>query len=69
MDIDDLAKAAREQGWVLGKTSKGHHRWVPPDRTKKIVIGSGTPSDYRSNKNFLGQLRRSGFVYPWPPTK
>jgi len=67
MDIEDLAQAAKEQGWSLGTTKKGHLRWVPPDPKKPIVIGSGTPSDHRSIKNFLGQLRRSGFIWPWPP--
>ena len=66
MDMKSLEKAAKEQGWEIGHTKKGHPRWVPPDPSKPIVIGSGTPSDYRAIKNFLAQLKRSGFVWPWP---
>jgi hypothetical protein len=69
MDEKDLRKAAREQGWEIGQTSKGHTRWVPPDKTKPIVVGSGTPGDQRAIKNLLAQLRRSGFIWPWPPSK
>jgi hypothetical protein len=67
MDLRDIARAAQEQGWEIGVTKKGHLRYVPPDREQPIVIGSGTPSDKRALKNFVAQLRRSGFVWPWPP--
>lgn len=63
----DIEKAARDQGWETGRTKKGHLRYVPPDPELPIVIGAGTPSDHRSLRNFVAQLRRSGFVWPWPP--
>jgi hypothetical protein len=69
MNMNELEKAAREQGWETGKTRKGHHRWVPPDPAQPIVIGSGTPGDRRAIKNFLAQLRRSGFIWPWPASQ
>ena len=56
MNIRDIEKAAVAQGWQVGRTAKGH-----------IVIGSGTPSDARSINNLLAELRRQGFVWPWPP--
>ena len=67
MDIREIEQAAREQGWQVGRTAKGHHKFVPPDPAKKIVMGSGTPSDVRSLRNLLAELRRQGFVWPWPP--
>jgi hypothetical protein len=67
MDLRNLERAAREQGWRTEKTTRGHLRWIPPDREKPIVIGSGTPGDRRAINNFLAQLRRSGFIWPWPP--
>jgi hypothetical protein len=42
---------------------------VPPDATKQIVIGSGTPGDQRAIKNLLANLKRQGFIWPWPPPK
>lgn len=69
MDMREIERAAREQGWEVSLTKKGHKRFKPPDPTKKICIASGTPSDWRSIKNFLADLKRQGFVWPWPPPK
>jgi predicted RNA binding protein YcfA (HicA-like mRNA interferase family) len=69
MSLREIEKAAKEQGWGVGRTQKGHLKFVPPDRTKNIVIGSGTPSDRRSIKNLLAELKRQGFIWPWPPQK
>jgi predicted RNA binding protein YcfA (HicA-like mRNA interferase family) len=67
IDLREIEKAAKEQGWQVGRTMKGHLRYVPPDPTRRIVIGSGTPSDSRAMKNFLAELKRQGFIWPWPP--
>ena len=69
MDLRKIVKAAKEQGWEVGKTKKGHWEFVPPDATKQIVIGSGTPGDQRAIKNLLAELKRQGFIWPWPPPK
>lgn len=68
MDQKEIEEAALEQGWSIGRTKKGHLRFVPADKSMPIVIGAGTPSDHRSLKNFLAQCRRSGLVWP-PPGK
>jgi hypothetical protein len=67
VNLNELKRAAQEQGWQTGTTRRGHQRWVPPDPKKPIVVGAGTPGDHRSMKNFLAQLRKSGFIWPWPP--
>ena len=69
MDIRKIEKAAREQGWGVWKTKKGHRKFVPPDQTKQVVIGYGTPGDQRAIKNLLANLKRQGFTWPWPPPK
>lgn len=69
MDLQKIIKAAKEQGWEVGKTQKGHWKLVPPDPTKRIVIGSGTPGDQRAIRNLLAELKRQGFIWPWPPPK
>ncbi len=67
MDMRKIEKAAREQGWQIGRTKAGHPRWVPPDSSNEIVIGAGTPGDVRAMRNFLAALKRSGLIWPWPP--
>jgi len=59
------------QGARLGgrQDEEGAPGFVPPDPTKEIVIGSGTPSDWRARRNLLAQLKRQGFIWPWPPQK
>lgn len=69
MNLRDIERAAKEQGWEVGRTKKGHPRFVPPDPTRGIVIGSGTPSDWRALKNLLAELKRQGFIWPWPSQK
>lgn len=69
MDLKDLERAARAQGWEVGRTKKGHPRFVPPDPTGEIVVTSGTPSDHRFLKNLLADLKRQGFIWPWTPQR
>lgn len=67
MDESALERAALDQGWRVERTKRGHRRFVPPDSSRRIVIGSGTPGDRRAVRNLLAQLKREGLVWPWPP--
>lgn len=58
-ELYDLADAALAAGWRLQNTNKLHVRWLPPNGGR-IVVTSGTPSDYRTFLNVRSQLRRSG---------
>jgi hypothetical protein len=69
MDIGKLAEAAREQGWTVSRTKRGHWRFVPPDPNRRICIFSGTPGDRRAIHNFVAQLTREGFIWPWEGVK
>lgn len=69
MDMREIEKAAKEQGWTVSLTTKGHKKFLSPDKTKPPVYGSGTPSDVRSIKNLLAELKRKGLIWPWPPPK
>lgn len=60
--IKKIIEAAILQGWHVQTTKKGHLRFVPPDPDQPIVIGSGTPSDPRSDRNLVARLRRSGLA-------
>lgn len=57
-DVKVLVRTAELQGFRVHHTSKGHLRFLCPDGG--IVIGAPTPSDPRSSKNLLSQLRRHG---------
>jgi len=69
MDMKDIEKAAQEQGWRVERTRSGHPKFLHPDPRQGIVIGSGTPGDRRSINNLLAQLKRRGFIWPWPLRK
>jgi hypothetical protein len=65
VDLRDLEKAAKRQGWRIDRTKAGHVRFWPPDPSISPSVYSGTPSDHRGIRNFLADLRRKGLV--WPP--
>lgn len=57
-EIRDLLKRVRLLEWNASKTSGGHVCFLGPDGQK--VFMASTPSDPRSMKNAVAQLRRSG---------
>jgi len=59
-DFDKVLEKARDQGWRVDRTKKGHWRFLSPDRTQPPIYFSGTPSDHRSIRNLVAQLRRAG---------
>lgn len=61
MDIDAIIREALEQGWTHDRTTRGHHQLYAPGG-KGIVTFSGTPSDKRSIKNSLAEMKKLGFV-------
>jgi hypothetical protein len=65
MNLRDIEKAAREQGWRVEQTSKGHPVFYPPDPSRPAIIASGTPGDQRSLNNLLSRLKGAGLRWPW----
>jgi hypothetical protein len=61
-EVRELLDAAEKQGWRVELTKKGHWRCYAPDGIN-IVIVSGTPSDRRSLRNAIAQMRRYGFQW------
>lgn len=57
----DLVDRARAQGWTVEQTKSGHWKFIPLDKTQKIVVGGGSGGDPRAWKNLEAQLKRSGF--------
>jgi hypothetical protein len=70
MDSKDIEtkvrRAAEEQGWTIRATKDGL-AFIPADKSKRICQWHHTTSDHRAPQNFLSVLRRSGFIWPWPP--
>jgi hypothetical protein len=54
----------RNQGWRY-RYGKGHPTLYPADKTQVPLIVPTTPSDNRSFKNFVADVRRRGGI--WPP--
>jgi hypothetical protein len=65
MDLPDIEKAARDQGWRVERTRKGHPVFYPPDPSRHPIVTSGTPGDQRSLRNVLSELRAAGLIWPW----
>jgi hypothetical protein len=55
-----IVKIAIENGWDVSMTSRGHYRFVSPDKTQPIIHLSGTPSDNKTYICGIAQLRRHG---------
>lgn len=67
-DLKRIRKALIEQQWRIEPGRRGNHDMAyPPDRTKPGVPLPGTPGGPRWQQNLIAQLRRSGFIWPWPP--
>ena len=58
-----LRSIAEEQGWRVERTRANHYRFVPPDRSKRIVLFSANSSP-QNVRNTYAELRRSGLVLP-----
>ena len=58
-----LRSIAEAQGWRVERTRASHFRFIPPDRTKKIVLFSPNSSP-QNVRNVYAELRRSGLVLP-----
>ena len=60
-DMDHVIREALAQGWQHDRTTRGHHQFYAPDG-KGVVTTSGTPSDHRSFRNFMSEMKKRGFV-------
>jgi predicted RNA binding protein YcfA (HicA-like mRNA interferase family) len=58
-EIRDIVKKLEKQGWRIEQGGK-HLKAYPADKSMPLVVIPGTPSDHRSLKNLIAQLRRSG---------
>ena len=55
---------AKQLGWEVSLTNKGHYKFVSPDKTQPVIHLSGTPSDPKTYICSVAQLRRHGLPIP-----
>lgn len=65
-DVRKLLKAIEAQGFEVTRTKKGHWLITTGDG-QFVAMLAGTASDWRSWRNAIAALRRSGFQ--WPPKR
>lgn len=58
--VKKLVKDLEAQGWRTEFTGSGHIKAMPPDREHSPVIIPCSPSDHRSLKNCLSNIRHRG---------
>lgn len=67
-ELKRIHRALDEQQWTIRPGRKGKHDMAfPPDPSMPAVTLPGTPGGGRWLPNLIAQLRRSGFIWPWPP--
>jgi len=66
-DFKDIFSELRTQNWELEKTSRGHWKATPPDKSLAIVHFSES-NDPHALRNTIRDLKRGGLIWP-PPSK
>lgn len=61
--LRSVVEAAISQGWQVDQSKNSHLMFTPPDKTRRRVYTSSTPSDSRSFQNLLSDLRKSGLEF------
>jgi hypothetical protein len=64
-NLADVFTACREQGFSVERTHH-HIRIVPPNPEMNIVVHSATSGDWNARTLFIAELKRNGFIWPWP---
>lgn len=59
-DIKKLVKDLERAGWRIEIGRSSHYKCWPPDKTKRMVVISLTPSDRRALQAIKHDLRHSG---------
>lgn len=59
-DLQRIEDAARQAGWEVRRTSKGHVQLLPPDKSLRPIHVGGSMGDPRAIKNVESELRRAG---------
>lgn len=62
--VKDLVQALTEQGFTVEKARNGH--WKVRNNGHIVMSMPATPSDPRSVRNTVSDLRKHGFVPPKP---
>jgi len=61
-EIKTLIKDLEDQGWRVVLARSGHYKAYPPDKSQSMVTMPSTPSDHRSMRNTIRDLKHSGYL-------
>ena len=56
-----LLKRLEKEGWDVERRKSGHVKISHPEGGGQSVFASTSPSDHRSIKNTIGELRKIGY--------
>ena len=59
-NLELIVERAKDQGWRVRRTRRGHWQFFAPDG-ESIVVTGGTPGERHARRNFLAAMRRAGF--------
>lgn len=59
--LEDIKTVAKENGWTFERTKKNQWQFFSPDG-KHIIVVSGTPSDWRSQRKIYAQFKKAGLL-------
>jgi hypothetical protein len=62
--LNELIRTARDQGWAVHDTGRGHIKFLPKDQKFKPIHTGSTPSDAKVKANLESQLTKAGLVLP-----
>jgi hypothetical protein len=55
-----LARKARDEGWTIAATRRGHLAWRSPSGA--LIVTPGTPSESRGYRNTVAAFKRAGLA-------
>jgi predicted RNA binding protein YcfA (HicA-like mRNA interferase family) len=62
-DLKELKRLAEAQGWRVEPTKGSHWKFIPPDKTKQMVVLPGSSCSRVGLRNALSALKRSGLQF------
>ena len=54
-EFREILKKAKQQGWIITRTTKSHFCFYPPDKKKEMLFVAGTPGN---RKMFIYDLKK-----------
>lgn len=63
---EQILAALEEQGWTWENTANGHYKLWSPNTTHPMITAAMSSGDVNIKSIVLRDLRKAGFIWPWP---